>query len=127
LRIKEVKQNEEKSIVKVKEYIYHQSKNNTYKIFCNNLNVTKQLLDIKNLFFWGFTNSKKIGNYSFEDIYEEYPIVSDKIVADLIAKYKIDLALFDNSTSFNISKNKILLNNFDFVFAAGSLNLYKLK
>ena len=84
-------------------------------------------MDVKNIFFWGFTNFKKIGNYSFEDIYEEYPIVSDKVVTDLIVKYKIDLALFDNSTSFKISKNKILLNKFDFVFSTGSLYLYKLK
>jgi hypothetical protein len=97
-----------RSIYKVKTYIANQSINNKRVIFCNNLNITKQLLDVNNIYFWGFINVNKIGNYIFEEIFEEYPIVSNGIIPELIDSFKVDTVIIDTSVK---SYNKSVINN----------------
>jgi len=107
-KISDIKNIKEISLYKIKDYITNKSKIEKSVIFCNNLNITKKLLDTNNSFFWGMPVNEAIGNYNYKNVFDEYPIVSNDIIPELIDSFKVDTVIIDTSVK---SYNKSVINN----------------
>jgi len=122
----DLKRKKEISLSRLKEFLVKKSNKQKSVIFCNNLNITKTLLDINNIFFWGMPSNEISEEYSYNNVFDEYPVVKNKIIPALIQSFKLDTIIIDTSIKpYDKSLIKNLSKDINLEYQDGPFEVYK--
>jgi hypothetical protein len=85
----------DKTLKQLKDYLFNLDKTKSdIKLFCNNLQITRQLLSPHLLYFYGSLR-ETVGRFHYNDIYEIHNVVKPQMIVPVCREFKINYALID--------------------------------
>jgi len=74
------------------------------RVLSNNSQHVKNLLNGERKVFWGPAISNKVGSFTYEQVFSDFPNLNEKLIPDLIKEFKINFLLLDLKSVSNCSE-----------------------